>query len=527
YDATSQPPCTAPQSGELVSPVINLSNVDVPGVSLQFFQVVRNLNSRFFVGYSTDGGDTWVETPINTDLEINGPPLNNILKIPLPGLAGSPQARFKFRMEGDYYYWMIDDVRIVEQEHHNLSLNKNFYAIPPNYATPYNLVEPIHFLTDVSNIGSVAQTNTNLKMTVLNAQNQQVFQTTQTFGQLPPNTSLENVLLNESFEPGSAGTYRGSYRVSADAADADKSNNQASFEFKVTYATWAKEAGATRSVCPDATAWEPGESHSWTFGNHFVTPELQNFQVSVSSVSFSIDNSQNSGAAAGEVALIAVYEWVDANNDGNVQDVERFGITFGSYVVTGTETADDIITVPLNDITPLESNTHYLVMLEYTAPDALTDLWLAASDAFDYNAMIYLHSQEVLAMPRYASFMAIGELATATYVPNGFGTDIVPVIRLHSGEKVEINRRTSSNTLTAYPNPAKDVLNVTCKFEQPAQDVVIRVVDATGKTVYQEQKGDGDLNNFNLNISYLSSGIYHLLATSGNGESSCRFAVAK
>ncbi|MFM9948773.1 MAG: PA domain-containing protein, partial [Saprospiraceae bacterium] len=42
YDATSQPPCTAPQSGELVSPVINLSNVDVPGVSLQFFQVVRN-----------------------------------------------------------------------------------------------------------------------------------------------------------------------------------------------------------------------------------------------------------------------------------------------------------------------------------------------------------------------------------------------------------------------------------------------------------------------------------------------------
>ncbi|MDZ4702478.1 MAG: PA domain-containing protein [Saprospiraceae bacterium] len=152
YDATPQPPCPAPQSGELVSPVINLSNVGVPGVSLQFFQSARNLNSCFFVGYSTDGGATWTE--INTDLEATGPQLNNIQKVPLPGLAGSAQARFKFRMEADYYYWMIDDVRIVEQEHNNLSLNKNFYAIPPSYATPLALVEPIHFLADVSNIGS-------------------------------------------------------------------------------------------------------------------------------------------------------------------------------------------------------------------------------------------------------------------------------------------------------------------------------------------------------------------------------------
>jgi len=523
-----QGPCTAVQEGELISPAIDLTNTSVAGVSLQFTQLTRQYLSQYFVGYSINNGNDWTEVEINTELPVNSDIITSTIRVPIPGAVGSSQVRVKFRYLGNYYYWAIDDVRLVEQEANNLQVNDNFYAVAQNAATPLALVEPIHFLADISNVGASTQTNVDLNMTILKSDNSVAFDEDLSYGSVNGNSIIENIPFATSYTPDAIDAYAATYAISSDQVDFDTTNNELSFQFTVTDSIWAKELGQTRLIVPAGNNWEAGEPHTWAYGNHFATPDLGSAEVYATSVSFSIDNSQNAGAAAGEVPQITLYQWTDANNDGNVQDAERSGITFASYVVTGTETANDIITAPLNDLILLESNTHYLVMLEYTAPDALTDLWLAASDAFDYSAMVFLNGPDILARPRFGSMLAIGELSTAEYSSNGFGRDLVPVVRLNTGFVTGTkNPLGANNRVEVYPNPAQDVLNVDYDLEQMAGNLNVRVLDLMGKVVLERQYNQVKKDKIEFNVKALPAGTYHVQLTTENGTTSRRFVVAK
>ena len=521
-------PCTADQEGELISPMIDLSNTSAAGVSLQFYQATRQFNSEYFIGYSTDNGNTWEEVEINTELVTNDPVTQNIVRVALPGVVGSSQVRIKFRYFANYYFWIIDDVRLVEQEANNITVNENFYAVAQNAATPLALVEPIHFLADISNLGAGTQTNVNLNMTILKSDNSVAFDEDLSYGSVNGNTVIENVPFTASYTPDEIEAYLATYSIVSDQVDFDTTNNELSFEFTVTDTIWAKELGQTRLIVPAGSNWEADEPHTWTYGNHFATPDLGSTEIYATSVSFSIDNSQNAGAAAGQTPQLSLYEWVDANNDGNVQDTERFGLTFAGYLVTGTETANDIITVPWNDVTLLESNKHYLVMLEYTAPNATTDLWLASSDAFEYNAMIFLNGPDILARPRFGSMLAIGELSTAEYSSNGFGTDLVPVVRLNTGVIVGTKDPLSpNNRVEVYPNPVQDILNLDYDLEQIAGKLDIRVMDITGKVILERQYSQVKKDKIEFNVKAWAAGTYHVQLTTENGTTSRRFVVAK
>jgi len=159
-------PCAAPQIGELVSPIIDISGSDVAGVSLEFYQETRQLNSRYFIEYSIDGGLEYTAVEIND--EIDGNAFNEVVKmtIPLPGAAGSSQLRVKFTFLGNYYYWLIDDVKIVERAANNLRVNENFFAVAPNVRVPKSQVDPINFLADIQNLGASTQENTMLSISV-------------------------------------------------------------------------------------------------------------------------------------------------------------------------------------------------------------------------------------------------------------------------------------------------------------------------------------------------------------------------
>jgi len=523
-------PCTATQEGELISPMIDLSTTSAAGVSLQFFQVSRQFQSRYFVGYSTDNGNTWTEIEINQELVVNEQNVvTTFTRVALPGVVGSSQVRVKFRYLANYYYWLIDDVRLVEQEANNITVNDNFYAVAQNAATPLALVEPIHFLADISNLGAATQTNVNLNMTILKSDNSVAFDEDLSYGSVNGNSIIENVPFTASYTPDEIESYLATYSITSDQVDFDTTNNELSFEFVVTDTIWAKELGQTRIVTPAGGNWEAGEPHTWTYGNHYATPDLGSVEVYATSVSFSIDHTQNAAATTGQTPQLSLYEWTDTNNDGNVQDTERLPITFAGYEITGTETVNDIITVAWNDITLLESNKHYLVMLEYTAPDAVTDLWLASSEAFEYNAMIFLNGPDILARPRFGSMLAIGELSTAEYSSNGFGTDLVPVVRLNTGIIVTGTNEQlgANNRVEVYPNPVQDILNLDYDLEQIAGNLDIRVMDITGKVILQRQYSQVKKDKIEFNVKAWAAGTYHVQLTTENGTTSRRFVVAK
>jgi len=64
--------------------------------------------------------------------------------------------------------------------------------------------------------------------------------------------------------------------------------------------------------------------------------------------------------------------------------------------------------------------------------------------------------------------------------------------------------------LVIYPNPAIDVLNIQVNAKA-FEWMPIRILDAQGRVCYHvNQSIQPGLNNFILDISNLSSGLYHL-----------------
>ena len=83
--------------------------------------------SRFgpYVQYSLDDGETWIDPSKavgSPDVSTNygGNYVVNIAQnavertIPLIGAGGHENVRVRFGFDGDFYYWIIDDIKLIE-----------------------------------------------------------------------------------------------------------------------------------------------------------------------------------------------------------------------------------------------------------------------------------------------------------------------------------------------------------------------------------------------------------------------------
>jgi len=113
----------APATGELISPIMDLSGVGA--VSLKFNEYHRNFSSFNQVAYSMDGGVTWSD-PIqtNSDVPTNEATSTSAVQIvSLFGATGTAEFRVKFIMDGNYYFWIVDDVQILTRARNDMQVN--------------------------------------------------------------------------------------------------------------------------------------------------------------------------------------------------------------------------------------------------------------------------------------------------------------------------------------------------------------------------------------------------------------------
>lgn len=521
-------PCAASQVGELISPPIDISQYDVAGVSLVFFQALRQYQSSYIIGWSTDGGVTWDSTFINTDVPLNSPHINELVRVPLPGAAGASDLRIKFRCEGNYYYWMIDDVFIVEQEANNMQVNA-FYAIPQNAQFPQGELDPIYFLADIENVGAADQTNVNLNLSIVNDDTgQEVFSADNFYGDVAANQLVENIPFDEVFIPDvPQGSYTGTYTISADAPDFDESNNTQSFRFVVTDSTYAKETGATRIVFPADGNWDQDEPHSWAYGNCFyVTNGDGKF---MSSMTFGIGNAAQ---VPERDLLLTVYEWVDADGDGDCDPDERTRVALSLYTIQGDENPEDLITVYVpgfpDDEAPLmlKDNTYYVVMVEYITEDQ-EDFALSASEDYNYQAMAFLTGPSMLNQPRYAAMLGIsGDLSEEPYSWTGFGLDIVPVVRMNVSPVTFVNEPLSDvHKVTLFPSPVSEQLTVALDMAKQFDKVYVRIADPMGRILEEATYDQVRQTTFQYDVRHYPAGTYTFTLITSEGYTSRQFVV--
>ncbi|MEL6866086.1 MAG: S8 family serine peptidase, partial [Bacteroidota bacterium] len=110
YASVGTSGATPPFKTELISPVLDFTGE--PVVYLSFHQYFRYFDATTSVGVSTNGGVTWTDFSINSNLNINvetGPRAYEVIDISSVA-ANTANVQVRFFYEGEYYFWIIDDV---------------------------------------------------------------------------------------------------------------------------------------------------------------------------------------------------------------------------------------------------------------------------------------------------------------------------------------------------------------------------------------------------------------------------------
>ncbi len=508
-------PCPGPHTGEIVSPVIDLKGEKF--ISVVFNNLFRNFDAVTYICYSNDGGATWADTvQVNATAATNGTPSNDVLRVGLPKATGGNNFVIKFVFDGNYYYWAIDDVKIVRREKHNMKSASNWFAIAPNLRTIKSQVEPIPFVNDISNLGASTETNVTLNVSISKYGGGNVFSSNLEYGNMTPDSTAENKISEEYFLPeAKAAKYRATYSVQYDslAKDYAPADNKNSFTFEVTDSVFAKENGRTRAIRPGDGNWDATEAHSWAMGNFFYCPKGSLLQATNCEWGLTSGKETVAGVTTnmkGRSVNIWLYEWADANEDGTVQTTERTAVGFGNYEIKGTENKTKIKTRILNlDDKPLvlKDETGYILMVDYQTSDQVNML-LEACDTIDYEAAVWTSQQ--IAAPRYAGILGIGETSTSDYSTRGFGRDLVPMVRLYAkSSAVDVKEPIlAETTVSIFPNPVGEQLNIAFDLPKPSDAVTVSIMDATGKRVLLKNCDTISKEKVSINVSDLPAGAY-------------------
>ncbi|MDX2070719.1 MAG: PA domain-containing protein [Haliscomenobacter sp.] len=515
-----QGPCPTPHTGELISPTIKVTKGTALNVS--FYQYFRHFyGSEYFVEWSKDGGKTWVSSQINEEIrpfEENEDPYKSVRLI---GSENADSVKIKFRYDGNFYFWAIDDVKLVKREANNLALTQ-FYALSPNMQQPANQAETIPFGAAVENIGANAQTNLKLYINAIDSTtNSRIFRDSLTSASIAPN-QIDTAIFAPKFLPNKKGTYAMVYQASADSTDYDRFDNLEGFFFRVTDTTFAKELGASFYTLPGDN-WDVNEPHSAAYGNsYYVVKGKGNY---LRSVSFGVNNGAD---LQGISLLVSLYTWEDRNQNALVESTERDLIADNFYDIKGTETGARLITVPFPEqgepAVQLADTTTYLVMIEYFTGDD-TDIELLLNDTYDRRPMLL--TGFATDKPRYASFTALdSDLGTVTYSPTGYGLENVYVVRMNVGPLVISSDRdlpSISNEFAISPNPAREDIYLQLALNKVSKQANVRIMDMAGRQIMEKVYTNVKRDQFQISVDGLPAGTYLMQVTTENGTGTKKF----
>lgn len=451
--------------------------------------------------------------------------------------AGQSTVYLQWSWTGNYeYYWLLDDVVVYDADPttlffpaHDMRVNGDWAATAPNHVWPLEMVETFGFLADIENVGLQDQTNVVLNITIEDEVGNVVYNEDLIYGTIEADSLGENVpFAGPGFTPAEMGVYTGTYTVSSDSTDENSDNNSFSFEFLVSDTLFAKESEPQYSTRPADANWDAGEVWSWAYGNYYYVPEAgDNF---FKYVFFSLGET---AALAGETLVIQIYEWEDTNVDTDCNPGERTPVATMFYFITGEETFDQIIAVPVatlaGDPVPLQDDTEYIVMLEFQAQEEGVTIEIGMGDnGYDFGAMVLRSTLD--GAPRYPDFLGIqGTLDDADYFYGGFtNSQAVPVVRVSIGEISNVREALAlEGDLSVFPNPANSQVALGMHFNETMKNVAIQLFDINGKLLETRRLENVKDHDLNFNVQSLTPGSYFLKVTTEKGTRTETFKVQR
>lgn len=311
---------------------------------------------------------------------------------------------------------------LFAQPDYNLKVNKPV-AISPYKIWQKDQLYAFKGMANVTNLGTKPMQNPKLKLDLFDASSNLIWTDSMMY-------SSDNTPMPGSFYPvNKPGTYSGVYTVSQDSTDADLSDNQQSFSWKVDNNVMSKE-----DIGELGTGLTPTTNSKFSWGNiYYITNGVskEGKQLHCNEIQIGIANANELEGAS---VFGWLYKWDNLNNNSKAEELERTTVGFTQYYFTGLEPSNKLFTMPISDFNTLddgvllESNTSYILAVEYIPPASNLNLKckILADPNLDYSLNSIRDSLDQTKV--YANqVLDIGN--TGTYTLNTLN-NATPVIRM-------------------------------------------------------------------------------------------------
>ena len=537
-DGVGQAP--APHTGELWSPIFDATGFN--NLSLMFQQSNRHFQSSSTidcfqstaVSWSEDGGVTWKPLQCIEENEGYGLyerlPRNTPTTIKLVGSKGTNKFRIKFHFDGDYYYWLLDDVRVGVLRN-NVTLSKSWAALP-TAAMQRNNTDSVRFMVDVVNNGTVPARNVRVTADVINGTTGAVaFTTTRNYGTLAADSVAQNELLPQAFfPPNSAATnYNIRYKVTYDSTDMfqrdDSIMHVTGLRVRDSLFTNEQPGGFLLGYAPTVSS----TTRAWKLGQYYYFPK------GATSTATRISGYAETATTTARTYTAGLYEWNDTNGNDSVEVGERRLVAAGETNMPAGG-ASNILDIKLENFlgtTPvyLKNNQAYLAMIEITPSVASTTWFNYFDDRARYSYGPLRFATKKAGAPRYGGIIDInGSDPNSIWRTSVFGgTQYNPRVSLFAWP-IRIDTKDdlpSTYKIAVYPNPVGETLNVNVDFPKSEEAVLFRIFDLKGQLLQEKELMNIQKETVNMNVNQLANGNYLLqVQTVGNQAKTLKFVKA-
>lgn len=502
----------APHVADLTTDMIDLSSYSI--IDLTFTQYYRRFAGpggsqavpATYIEFSTDGGSTWPSTVmLNSAIGVNSSTsLNDVVSISIGSyVGGQDSVKVRFRFDGDYYVWMVDDIQIINTPPNRLAFTDYngapaqdiLFGPDANGAssrmgiTTLKQARSMKFDANVVNSGTNNQSNVQLSVEIYNGSSLVQTVSSSTVSTLNAGDTANYNSLNtysSAWTPSAAGNYTFVYLVNSDSVSLASDT----FNFYVTdslmsmdFNSWDNSIGASSNT----SQWGDG---SQVCNRHDL---VDNELLFGSRVWLS------SSSEPGAVIELAVYDsagW-DAANGGFLSSNL---IAYGQHTLTSTDTANGF------------------VQFDFADPNTGRGAdMLLSNGAYFYNITMYDNqganhirlrndaSWGKVSGSGYMYLAALGNWYSGYSGSRSFNNIWVRGITCPDvacmGTNVEEQQL---EDITLMPNPATDY--VTVDFGMAAGMHTVTMIDMTGKVVKQvEVLASADAPIF---VGDLNTGMY-------------------
>ena len=341
----------APHVANLETGVINL--LGHPTVDLLFTQYYRRFAGAggvqtvpaTYLDFSTDGGVTWSgNVTLNAGIAVNSATTrNSAIAVSIGQYVGNQaNVKIRFRFDGDYYFWQMDDIKIISTPKNRMTFTAGSDGSPAQDIVfganqesarmgrmTLKQVRPIAFDANCFNSGQNAQTNVKLQMKIFNATTGAMVQTinspiiaslasgdTATWNQLNTYTT--------SWTPSAVGRYDFTYNLVSDsvsiASDTLGSVIVSDSVMSLDYGNWNNSIGASTNT----TQW--GDGSQMTNMQELVNDEML----------FGARVYLGSTSQAGAILELAVYDSSAFGGNTSGWDANKL-VAYGQQVLTASD----------------------------------------------------------------------------------------------------------------------------------------------------------------------------------------------